>query len=510
MKSKEYYMQMYKQKLDEYKEIGQVVSAKYPLVYIEGLPSLKVHELVYFSSGDLGITMSIGDDNSEILLFGGNSVSLSSRVSRSNAVFSVRVGDYLLGKSIDPFCEGIHGDFISSPDSTEVQVDVGSSGISRREKITEPLMTGVTVVDLLIPQGRGQRSLILGDRKTGKTSFLMQTLLTQARNGTKCIYASIGKKKYDIYKVEKYLDKHNIKENVVVMSGLASDSPGMLYIMPYAAMSLAEYFRDRGENVLLILDDLTYHAKIYREISLMGKRFPGRDSYPGDVFYLHSRLLERAGNFSTQNGPKSITCLSVVDTTESDISGYIPTNLMSITDGHIYFDREFFLSGRRPAINYFLSVTRVGRQTQSALRWGINRELNSFLSLYEKTQNFVHFGAELNEGIKATLLTGKKLLGFFDQPMGKVLDMNIQMVIFGLIWTGIISMEDENKFKFLIEKAIDYYDKSPEFREVVENVISKSDTFNNFLKLCRENSSKFMSYLGTESYISKIDFGEKR
>jgi F-type H+-transporting ATPase subunit alpha len=234
--------------------------------------------------------------------------------------------------------------------------------------------------------------------------------------------------------------------------------------------------------VLLILDDLTTHAKVYREISLIGKKFPGRGSYPGDMFFTHSRLLERAGNFVTDKGPVSITCLPVAETVESDISGYIQTNIMSITDGHVFFDQEVFDLGRRPAINYFLSVTRVGRQTQSKLRWSINRELLSFLTLLDKTQEFVHFGAEINEGIKATLTMGSKVLNFFNQPMGLTMALNLQIVLFSLIWSGLLSIDDSTDSSVTVEKATNTYANNTNFRDKVDELVQTSDDFNVLLK----------------------------
>ena len=354
-------------------------------------------------------------------------------------------------------------------------------GIEHREKITETFETGVSVVDLMVPLGKGQRELVLGDRKVGKTEFLLQTMLTQAKNGAVCIYAAIGKKKLDIKKAEDFVVKNHIQNSTVIMSSSSTDPLGIIYITPYAAMTLAEYFRDNGYNVFLILDDLFTHAKFYREISLVGKRFPGRNSYPGDIFYTHSRLLERAGNFKTVNGVKSITCFPVVETIESDISGYIQTNLMSITDGHIFFDINLFEQGRRPSINYFLSVTRVGRQTQTKLRWGINRELSSFLTLLEKTQRFIHFGAEVNEGVKSTLSMGDKVLTFFDQPMGKTIPLNVQMFSYSVIWTGVMGeMSSVDVFQF-VSKVSKMYIENPQFRTMVDDMISQNEDFNTLL-----------------------------
>jgi F0F1-type ATP synthase alpha subunit len=244
------------------------------------------------------------------------------------------------------------------------------------------------------------------------------------------------------------------------------------------------------------LDDLTTHAKFYREIALLSKKFPGRSSYPGDIFYTHSKLLERAGNFRVENGKASITCLVGVETIEGDISGYIQTNLMSITDGHIYFDKDLFANGRRPAINYFLSVTRVGRQTQNQLRWGINRELNSFLSLLEKTQSFVHFGAELNEGIKSILNTGEKVISFFDQPMDKIVPLRLQMMLFSIIWLGYFKNETNDRIKFATQMSLEKYHSDKEFKDQVDDLMTKSADFNELLKNISLSQFDINKFLG--------------
>ena len=462
-------------------EIGYIEKVIPPLTYASGIPGVRSREIVYFEGGEMGIVLSIDRDLAEILIFSNKNQKVGTKVTRSGRILDIPVGQDFLGKSIDPLGSSVYTG-IPSPKADEYRrIDEPVLGIEHREKITETFETGVSVVDLMVPLGKGQRELVLGDRKVGKTEFLLQTMLTQAKNGAVCIYAAIGKKKLDIKKAEDFVVKNHIQNSTVIMSSSSTDPLGIIYITPYAAMTLAEYFRDNGYNVFLILDDLFTHAKFYREISLVGKRFPGRNSYPGDIFYTHSRLLERAGNFKTVNGVKSITCFPVVETIESDISGYIQTNLMSITDGHIFFDINLFEQGRRPSINYFLSVTRVGRQTQTKLRWGINRELSSFLTLLEKTQRFIHFGAEVNEGVKSTLSMGDKVLTFFDQPMGKTIPLNVQMFSYSVIWTGVMGeMSSVDVFQF-VSKVNKMYIENPQFRTMVDDMISQNEDFNTLL-----------------------------
>ncbi|HOA18731.1 MAG TPA: F0F1 ATP synthase subunit alpha, partial [bacterium] len=316
--------------------------------------------------------------------------------------------------------------------------------------------------------------------------------------GSICIYAAIGKKKSAIKKVEEFFDKYKVRDKSIIVASSSSDSIGHIYTTPYSAMTIAEYFRDKGQDVLLILDDLTEHAKYYRELSLLSKKFPGRDAYPGDIFYSHARLLERAGNFKINNkNTASITCLVVAETIEGDMSGYIQTNLMSITDGHIFFDQDLYKRGKRPAINHFLSVTRVGRQTQSSVRWGINRELTSFLILQNKTERFIHFGAEVNEGIKATLSMGERVNFFFDQSMEEILDMNVQIMIFGLIWTGVLRDYSEGKIKFYMNQAQKYYNIDKSFKEKVDKLIDSCQDFNQFLGKISSQHKDIIEYLET-------------
>jgi len=455
---------------------------------------VKYGEVVFFESGEMGYVFSMSPDRCEILTFADSPIHSGCQVSRSGELLTIPVGEELLGRHVDVLFRSIDHEYFKTPVERR-PVERLSPGIEKRVKINEPLETGVSVVDMLIPLGKGQRELVIGDRQTGKTEFLLQTMLTQVKKGAVCVYANIGKRKYDIKRVEDFVAHNNILEGVTIISSSSTDPLLAIFVTPYTAMTLAEYYLDRGKDVLLILDDLSTHAKFYREISLIGKRFPGRNSYPGDIFYSHSRLLERSGNFVTENGPRAITCLAAAETIENDISGYIQTNLMSITDGHIYFDHELFEQGRRPAVNYFLSVTRVGRQTQNKVGWGVNRELSSFLSLYEKTQRFIHFGAEINEGIRSTLSMGGKILNFFDQPMGNVIDMRIQTFLFCLIWTGAISDDSPSRLKYIRERGISLYKSDKNFSDEVNSLVETSSDFNVLLGKISSRTKEFMGAL---------------
>lgn len=482
--------------LEQFSEIGVVELVAYPIVQIKGLPTVRPNEVVLFETGEIGQVTFINDEYVGVLTFSEKPVLMGTRASRTGKSLEVPVGDSLLGKSIDPLGRSLDRTQPSGIFTEFRPIEVVPRGISERVKITKPLETGVTVVDMMVPLGQGQRELVIGDRKTGKTNFLLQTMLTQAKKNTICIYAAIGKRKTDILLIEKFFKKYNLSEKAMIVGASSTDSAGIIYLAPYSAMTIAEYFRDQGRNVLIILDDLSTHAKFHREISLLSRSFPGRNSYPGDIFYTHARLVERAGNFKTATGEEvSISCLPVAETVEGDISGYIQTNLMSMTDGHIYFDKDLFAEGRRPAINFFLSVTRVGRQTQTPVRSGLNRELSSFLSLHSRTQSFVHFGAELSEGIKTTLAMGDKLLDLFNQSTDRTLDMNLQIMLFCLIWTGTWNKQSVEQTRVALSQIIFTYESSDELKELFRSYVQSAKDFNELLGTISKDSVKVLEKL---------------
>lgn len=468
--------------VSKYNEIGFIEQVVYPLIHISGLPNVKPNELVVFENGDFAQVISMDSQLVTALVFTDANIKIGTKVARTAHSLSVPVDEKFLGHSINPLGQSLYPEKPAPIAKQFNPINRLPPGIAVRKKIKRPLETGVTVVDLLVPLGKGQRELVVGDRKTGKSLFLLQTMLTQAKQGSICIYAGIGKKRIDIRKAESFIDKHDIADKCMVIASSSSDPLGLIYVTPYTAMAFAEYFKDLGKDVLLILDDLSTHAKFYREMSLLGGRFPGRSSYPGDIFYAHARLLERAGSFSEDKKSEvSITCLPVAETVEGDISGYIATNLMSITDGHLYFDRELFAEGRRPAVNYFLSVTRVGRQTQTGVRWDVNRELNTFLSLLEKTKDFVHFGAELNEGITSTITMGEKIISFFNQHMDKIVPLNTQILLYCFVWVGIWQHKDKGHMKSDMEAIVKAYHNNEAYKAKIDELVSNSDKFNSLL-----------------------------
>ena len=486
-------MRDFKFYLDLVSEIGFVNKSSSAIISVTGLPNVKPDEIVIFETGEIGMVLSFDPDNVEILVFSKNPIAHGTKVVRTDEFLKVPVGIELLGKIIDPLGNSLTAMNAYKKPALERSINTRAAGILSRKTITKQLETGVPIVDMVMPLGIGQRELIIGDRKTGKTNFLMQAILAQTKQNHICIYAAIGKKRLDIKDAEDFFKKNNILDKVIVVASGFDDPIGLTYLVPAAAMTISEYFRDEGYDVLLALDDLTTHAKFYREISLLGKKFPGRNSYPGDIFYTHAKLLERAGNFVTKKGEKAITCLPVVETAQGDLSGYIQTNIMSMTDGHLYFDSDLFAKGRRPAINPFLSVTRVGRQTQSTLKRDINREILSFLTLSEKMQNFTHFGAELTESTKITLAVADKVVKFLDQAPLTTMPVNLQLLLFSMLWDNIL--QNKNIEPMDIGKIVDSYKSKPGVGKEIDQTIDNASSFNDFLKTMREKGEQLLETL---------------
>jgi F-type H+-transporting ATPase subunit alpha len=432
-------MNNYSYYLQTFGEYGEVNHISYPIVSVTGLPSVRAREIVVFETGELGQVLWLNENTADVILFANTKIAIGTKVSRTGSQLAVPVGQAILGQVINPLGQ-IYATGHPIVDAKEYHViDKAPLGIRERLRITEQLLTGTSLVDMTIPLGKGQKELILGDRKSGKTTFALTALKHQLEEGAIAVYAAIGKKKSDIKFLEAFMEELPEKSRMLIVSSSSFDSAGLIYLTPFTAMTIAEYFRDRGENVILVLDDLLSHAKFYREFSLLAQVFPGRDSYPGDIFHIHAKLLERAGNFRhTQKGSVSLSCLPIAETQESDLTGYIVSNLMSITDGHLFFDNNIFSQGRRPAIHIGLSVTRVGKQTQSHLVRDVNRELSSFFSIYERVENLSHFSAELNDSVKSILATGERIFTFFNQPAGLIVPLPVSLLLFALVWLNAI------------------------------------------------------------------------
>jgi F-type H+-transporting ATPase subunit alpha len=382
---------------------------------ISGLPWTRLDELLRFADGTLGLAMKVDETKVNcVLLGGGESVTAGSRVEGAGEVIRVPVGEALLGRVVDPVGAPLDGGPAIEAERRD-PIDRPAPGIVDRELVTVPMMTGLTVVDAMIPLGRGQRELIIGDRKTGKTAIAVDAMINQKSTDVICIYAAIGQKTSAVNQVIGALREHGAIDRCVFVVGEAAAPPGAQWITPYAACTMAEYFRDQGRDVLLVIDDLTKHAIIYRQLSLLLRKPPGREAYPGDVFYLHARLLERAANLKSELGG-SITALPIAETQAGNLTAYIPTNLISITDGQIYLEPKLFYEGQKPAVNVGMSVSRVGGQTQAPAIKELAHKLKLDYAQFLELEVFTRFGTMVDERTKHRIEHGRRIRAILAQP----------------------------------------------------------------------------------------------
>lgn len=468
-------------------EIGSVEQIVHSLVYVSGLPGVHPKEIVVFESGAIGQVMSLTKDSAQVLLLSREQVRVGASLTRTNEYLQISIDNEILGKTVDPL-GNTHMQKRTSRKGQLLPLEVKPLPILERKPVERLLETGVGLVDLVVPLGKGQRELVIGDRKTGKTDFILQTMLTQAALGTICVYALIGQKQSDILQLDEFLQEKGIRNNTVLVAAGSSEPSGLIFLAPYTAMTISEYFRDQGLDVLLILDDMTTHARTYREISLLARRFPGRSSYPGDIFYAHARLIERAGNFIKG----SITCLPVAESILGDLSGYIQTNLMSMTDGHIFFDIELYNQGKRPSLNPFLSVTRVGHQTQTPLQRDISNTISSFLVGYERMKQFMHFGSEAGESTRNTLALGERIDVFFNQGSDAIIPLPINMLLFGSLWAGMWNDIKTYDLKKRLEPIIQLYLSNADFRKKVISLIQSSHRFSDLVNTLKRDGEVYI------------------
>lgn len=418
------------------KEIGKVIKNDRSIVWVSELPGAVVGEGISFASGAHGMVTKLADTYVEVMSFADTFIPVGEEAARTGEPLKVSVGDGMLGDTFDALGHITSQEKEPSHKSENREIEIEAWTMNKRAPITELLETGVTIVDTVVPIAKGQRELIIGDQKTGKTHFLTQTVKTQAARGTVCIIALIGKEQSEILRLQQQLESAGVIHNCIIIAEPAYASAARLTLVPFTAMTVAEYFRDQGRDSLLIIDDLSYHAVRYREMAILSDRFPGRDSYPSDIFYLHARLLERSGSFLVGDKAVTITCLPIVTTIDSDITGYITTNLMSMTDGHLYFDKNLFFDGVRPAVNVFLSVTRVGRQTQSkaARDWG--QKILNTMNEYSRLKRFLRFGAELTPHIKESIRLAHGLKELLKQNGGAGIPLKDQLEKLDRLWKG--------------------------------------------------------------------------
>ncbi len=441
-------------------EIGRVIQSGDGIAQVWGLNNIMFGELVEIEIPDgrevRGMVMNLEEETVGIILFSDYElVEEGCLVRRTNRVAEVPVGEDLLGRVVDPLGSPIDG---KGPivAAERRRVEVKGPSITDRQNVTEPLHTGIKAIDAMIPLGRGQRELIIGDRKTGKTTIAIDTIInqknSQGENKVHCFYVAIGQKRSSVVQLVETLRKHGVMDFTTVIAATASDPASLQYLAPYAATAMAEYFRDNGKHALIVFDDLTKHAQAYRELSLLMRRSPGREAYPGDIFYLHSRLLERAAKMSEEKGGGSLTALPIVETQEGDVSAYIPTNVISITDGQIFLESNLFNSGLRPAINVGISVSRVGGDAQIKIVKQTVGPLRIYLAQFRELAAFMQFSSDLDAATKKQLERGKRLIEILKQPQYSPIDIDKQVMI---LKAGVAGRLD----KYPTAKLLNYQDE---------------------------------------------------
>ena len=410
-------------------ETGKVILDGDGIARVYGLRNCMSNELLEFDGGSFGVAQNLEDETVSVaILSDNNDIREGTTVHRTGRVVSVPVGEKLLGRVVNALGEPIDGKGpIEYSSSRPIESD--APGIIERESVSVPLQTGIKAIDSMIPIGRGQRELINGDRQTGKTEIAIDTIINQKNTGVICIYVAIGQKSTSVVQLANELARNGALEYTIIVSATAAESAPLQYIAPYSGCAMAEYFREQGRDVLIVYDDLSKHAVAYRALSLLIRRPPGREAYPGDVFYLHSRLLERAACVSKEYGGGSITALPIIETQAGDVSAYIPTNVISITDGQIFLETELFHSGIMPAINPGISVSRVGGSAQLKGMKKVSGELKLLYSQYRELQSFAQFGSDLDADTKARLALGERIVEVLKQDRNSPVRVGCQIAI---------------------------------------------------------------------------------
>lgn len=441
-------------------EVGTVIEVGDGIARVYGLRNAMAGELLEFENGTMGQVFNLEEDSIGAVIFGnyleikeGDSVKSTARL------LEVPVGDAVIGRVVNPLGQPLDGGpTIASKEKRKM--DIVAPGIAERQPVKEPLQTGIKAIDSMIPIGRGQRELIIGDRKTGKTAIAIDTILNQKGTGVKCFYVAVGQKESTVAGIVEVLRKNGAMEYTTVVVASAADPAPLQYIAPYAGCAMAEYFMWKGEHTLCVYDDLSKQAASYRQLSLLLRRPPGREAYPGDVFYLHSRLLERAVKLSDDKGAGSLTALPIIETQDGDVSAYIPTNVISITDGQIYLEPELFFAGVRPAVNVGISVSRVGGNAQTKMMKKIAGSLRLDLAAYRELEAFAQLGTELDKATQKQLDRGARLVELLKQPQFKPMPVEQQVMAIYAATNGFIDDVPVNRVQEFQDKFLASVDGS--------------------------------------------------
>jgi F-type H+-transporting ATPase subunit alpha len=466
-------------------EVGTVTTVGDGIARVYGLERVMAGELVQFPHNVAGLALNLEEDNVGVVLLGDPSaIKEGDEVKRTGIIMSVPVGPELVGRVVSPL--GVPVDGKGPINSTKrYPIERIAPGVVDRKPVKEPLQTGLKAIDAMIPIGRGQRELIIGDRQTGKTAIAVDTIINQKGKDVICIYVAIGQKKSTVAQVVRTLEEHGAMDFTIVVSASASEAAPLQYLAPYAGAAMGEYFMDNGKHALIIYDDLSKHAQAYREISLLLRRPPGREAYPGDVFYLHSRLLERAAKLSDEKGGGSMTALPIIETQAGDVSAYIPTNVISITDGQIFLETDLFHSGVRPAVNVGISVSRVGGSAQIRAMRAVSGTLRLDLAQYRELAAFAQFGSDLDKVTQAQLNRGRRLVEILKQGQYQPMRIGLQTVSVFAGTQGFLdnlAVEAVRPFETELHKAmidehadlIDRLEKASKFDDALSGELKKA------------------------------------
>lgn len=457
----------------EITDFGQVIEVGDGVAHIDGLKSCFAGELLEFPNGSYGMAMNLDDDMVGSVIIGSDrGIRQGDIVRPTGRAMEVPVGEELLGRVIDPLGNAIddHGK-INCNEARPLESK--APGVLDRRSVYQPLQTGIKAIDAMIPIGKGQRELIIGDRQTGKTAIAIDAIINQKKQNVICIYVAIGQRKSTVAQIAKTLENHDSMSHTIIISATASEAAPIQYIAPYSGCAIAEYFMHKGKDVLIVYDDLSKHAVAYRAMSLLLRRPPGREAYPGDVFYLHSRLLERAAKLSDELGGGSITALPIIETQSGDVSAYIPTNVISITDGQIFLDSNLFFSGQIPAVNAGISVSRVGGNAQIKAMKKVSGTMKLILAQFRELQSFAQFGSDIDSDTTQRLESGKRLMEILKQKQYSPISVENQiMIIYAAINGYLNDIELENISSF--EEAL-YEFMEMKYPEIIQEIFVTGD-----------------------------------
>jgi F-type H+-transporting ATPase subunit alpha len=454
-------------------ETGYVIEVGDGIARIHGLSNCMSGELIELGDGVMSMAMNLEEDFVSVVILGGeSSVKEGTTAKRTGKVAEVPVGDGLLGRVVDALGNPIDGKGAIEADGYR-NVEEPASGIIERKSVSVPLQTGIKAIDSMIPIGRGQRELIIGDRQTGKSAIAVDTIINQRGTGVLCIYVAIGQKRSTVASLVDKLQNAGAMDYTIVVSATASEAPALQYIAPYAGCAMGEYFMYKGRDALIVYDDLSKHAVAYRALSLLLRRSPGREAYPGDVFYLHSRLLERAARLSDDLGGGSLTALPIIETQAGDVSAYIPTNVISITDGQIFLETELFHAGIMPAVNPGISVSRVGGNAQLKAMKKVAGSLKLAYSQYRELQAFAQFGSDLDEDTKRRLAKGERIVEVLKQGRNKPVRVELQVAIIYAVTNDLLEDIPVNKIREFESRLFEYIENNA--HDIIDNIASSGD-----------------------------------